>query len=87
MTDAVATPLDGLLESLSQCLDAESARRIVEFHVDSKVQASIDELAEKANEGLLSEEERSRYEAAINAADFVALLRLKARKRLGLNPA
>jgi hypothetical protein len=87
MADAIATPLDGLLESLSQCLDAESARRIVEFHIDSKIQASIDKLAEKANEGLLTEDERSRYEAAINAADFVALLRLKALKRLGPSPA
>jgi hypothetical protein len=60
MTDAIATPLDGLLESLSQCLDAESACRVAEFHVDSKVQASIDLLAEKANERLLTEEERSR---------------------------
>jgi hypothetical protein len=62
MTDAVATPLDGLIESLSECLDAGSARRVVEFHVDSKIQAGIDLLAEKANEGLWSAEERSPYE-------------------------
>lgn len=85
MTDAIESPIDGLLESLSECLDAESARRIAEFHVDAKVQASIDLLAEKANEGLLTEDERSQYEDAINVADFVALLRLKAVKRLELN--
>ncbi len=62
-----------------------TARRVAEFHVDSKVQANIDQLAEKANEGLLTEEGRSQYEGAISAADFVALLRLKALKRLGLD--
>jgi len=57
-------------------------RRIAEFRVDPEVQASIDLLAEKANEGQLSEDERSQYEAAINAADFVSTLRLKVLKRL-----
>jgi hypothetical protein len=46
----VATTLDGLLEPLSRCLDAESARRILEFRVDPAVQARLDVLGEKANE-------------------------------------
>jgi hypothetical protein len=72
---------------LSRCLDAESVRRIAEFRVDLEVQASIDLLAEKANEGQLSEDERSEYEAAINAVDFVSILYLKALRRLELNAA
>jgi hypothetical protein len=43
--------LDGLLEPLSRCLDAESARRVVEVQIDQPVQAHIDALAERANEG------------------------------------
>jgi len=34
---AIDTALDGLLDPLSRCLDAESARRVTEFRVDPAV--------------------------------------------------
>jgi len=74
--------LDSLLEPLSLCLDAESARRLVEFRIDPEVETRIETLGERANEGILSAEERSEYEALINAADFIAILRLKAQRHL-----
>ena len=67
---------------MSRCLDTESARRIVDFQVDPPVQERIDSLVELANEGTLSDTERSEYEALINAADFIAILKLKARLNL-----
>jgi hypothetical protein len=81
----VATTLDGLLEPLSRCLDAESARRILEFRVDPAVQTRLDILGEKANEGTLTEEECAEYEAAINAADLISILKLKAGRQLKSN--
>ena len=80
-----ATALDGLLDPLSRCLDAESAQRVAEFRVDPAVQARIGALAERANDGVLSEEERAEYEAFINAADFISILKLKARRQLASN--
>jgi len=77
-----ATGLDGLLDPLSRCLDAESARRLVEFRVDLPVQERIDTLAERANDGKLSSDEQTEYEALINAADFISILKLKARRHL-----
>jgi hypothetical protein len=77
--------LDAILETLSCCLDAESARRIVDFQVGPPVQERIDSLAELANEGALSDIERSEYEALINAADFISILKLKARLNLDSN--
>jgi hypothetical protein len=77
--------LDRMLDPLSRCLDAESARRVVEFRIDPTVQARVDVLAERANEGLLTPEERAEYEAYINADDFIAILKLKARRYLGEN--
>lgn len=74
--------LDGLLDPLSRCLDAESARRLVEFQIDASVQERIDNLADRANEGVLTDSERSEYEALINAADFISILKLKAREHL-----
>ena len=83
---AVATGLDSLLDPLSRCLDAESARRLVDFRVDPPVQERIDTLAELANEGTLNPDERSEYEALINAADFISVLKLKARRHLDQIP-
>jgi hypothetical protein len=74
--------LDDLLEPLSLCLDAESARRLIDFRIDRPVQARIEMLGQRANEGNLNSSERSEYEALINAADFIAILKLKARRRL-----
>jgi hypothetical protein len=74
--------LDDLLEPLSLCLDAESARRLIAFRIGRPVQARIDTLGQRANEGSLDPSERSEYEALINAADFIAILKLKARRHL-----
>ena len=79
---SVASMLDGLLEPLGRCLDAESARRVVEFRVSPPVQERIDALAERANEGILTADEAAEYEALINAADFISILKLKARQNL-----
>ena len=64
-------------------MDAESARSILEFRIDPAVQARLDLLGEKANEGTLTGDERAEYEAAINAADDISILKLKARRLLG----
>ena len=82
---APTTLLDGLLDPLSRCLDAESARRLAEFHIDPAIQARIDALAERANNGDLSEEERAEYEAFINTTDLISILKLKARRQLDSN--
>jgi len=79
---STSSGLDGLLEPLSRCLDHESARRVMELQVDAPVQERMDELAARANDGTLSEGERSEYEALINAADFISILKLKARLHL-----
>jgi uncharacterized protein YnzC (UPF0291/DUF896 family) len=79
---SAATGLDGLLEPLSLCLNAESARRLVAFRIDPQVLVRIEVLGERANEGQLTADERSEYEALINAADFISILRLKAQRHL-----
>ncbi len=80
------TVLDSLLDPFSRCLDAESALRVTEFRVDQGVQARIDTLAERANDGVLSEDERTEYESLVNAADLISVLKLKAGRRLKAAP-
>jgi len=41
-------------------------------------------LAEKANEGELTPEERAEYEGFVGASEFLGLTQLRARARLGL---
>jgi uncharacterized protein YnzC (UPF0291/DUF896 family) len=71
---------------LSRCLDAESARRLVDLRIDPPVQERMNSLAERANEGSLTAEERGEYEALINAADFISILKLKAGRLLNQIP-
>jgi hypothetical protein len=79
---SAATSLDEFLEPLTRCLDAESARRVAALGVPPSVQERVNTLAELANEGLLSDDERAEYEALINAEDFVAILKLKVQGQL-----
>jgi hypothetical protein len=86
MSDAMSPQvLDALLDPLSQCLDLASARRVAAFEVDPAVQARVQSLAERANNGELDEEERAEYEAFINVADLISILKLKAQKQLESN--
>lgn len=80
MNDAI---LDSLLDPLSQCLDVESARRIADFPADPRIEDRIHELAELSGSGALTEAERAEYEALVNAADFISILKIKARRSLG----
>jgi hypothetical protein len=77
-----ATGLDGLLEPLSRCFDEESARHLVDFRVDPPVQERIDRLAEQGYEGTFNSDDWAEYEALINAADIISILKLKARRIL-----
>ena len=79
--------LDGLLDPFSRCLDDESARCVADFQIDPSVQAKVDALAERANDGMLTPEERSEYEAFINTAHVITILKLKARRHLASNGA
>ena len=77
--------LNDLLDPLSRCLDAESARRVAEFRVGPAVEEKIRVLAERANKGLLNEDEQADYEAIINTADIISILKLKAQRQLKPN--
>jgi hypothetical protein len=77
--------LDQMLDPLSRCLDTESAKRVAELSIDPVVQARVDVLAERANEGLLTAEERAEYEAYINVDDFISILKMKSIRYLESN--
>jgi hypothetical protein len=76
--------LEALAETVAACLDAPSLRAIATMELDSKTRKRLDELAEKANEGQLSADERVEYQSFIGVSEFLGLAQLRARARLGL---
>lgn len=58
-----------------------SESNVAESQIAARARKRIDALAERANEGRLTGEERAEYEAAINAADTISILKLKAQRR------
>src|SRR5439155_24385665 len=56
-----APVLDRLVGPLGECLTPESARRLLALKADRKLQARVDYLAGRCNEGLLTPEERAEY--------------------------
>ena len=83
-----ATPspplLETLAESVAACLDTPSLEAIAHLELDSRTQQRLDELADKANEGQLTREERAEYQSFIEVSEFLGLAQLRARSRLGL---
>ena len=65
----------------------EAARRLVALRADADAQAKMDNLAELANEGRLTPDQRAEYESLITAANVIAVLQAKARMVLSDIPA
>jgi hypothetical protein len=74
--------LDRLVSSLGECLTPESARRLLALKADPDLQARVDLLAGRSNQGLLTPEERAEYGNYVTFGRFVAILKSKARQLL-----
>ena len=69
-------------DPILQFFTVDQAREIVEYRGDSGLQQRVEELAERANEGMLTPDEQAEYEGYVRANKFVAILQAKARKLL-----
>jgi hypothetical protein len=78
----VAVHLDRLLEPLAGCFSPEVAAKVADLRADDAMQSRIDYLADRANEGLLTAEEREEYAGYLHAIDVIAVLQAKARSLL-----
>jgi len=74
--------LDRFLDPVGSYLTPEVARRLVRFRADARTQKRLDQLAEKSEDGKLTEAEREEYDTFISAIDFVTVLQSKARSIL-----
>ena len=82
------TVLEEVLEPVAKCFTLDVARQIAALRASPALQARLDDLALKANEGELTADERAKYEEYVEAIDLIAILQAKARKILanGLVP-
>jgi hypothetical protein len=78
--------LDRMLEPVARCLTPAVAEQIAGLHADPAVQARIDELAAKSNDGALTDDEQREYAAYVEAIDLIGILQTKARARLAGPP-
>jgi hypothetical protein len=81
-TESTVSALDRLLEPLSRSLGFEAAQQILALRVDPVVQARIDDLADRCNEGALTAPERTEYEGYVEGISLINILKVKARRVL-----
>jgi hypothetical protein len=78
--------LDRFLEPVTEALTPELAHHLIELRADAALQAEIDTLRLKANEGSLSPEEEAAYKDFVEAVDVLSIIQSKARRFLMKHP-
>jgi hypothetical protein len=68
-----------MVEPIGRVLTPESAAEILNVRADDETQRRIDELADKCNDGTLTEEESSEYQEFIAMFKFLTVLQARAR--------
>jgi hypothetical protein len=79
--------LDRILDPVTDAFTPEFARRIVSLRANDELQAEIDKLRQKANEGTLSSDEEESYKDFVEAVDLISIIQSKARRFLSRLPA
>lgn len=78
----MAPVLGRLIAPLGDCLTPESARRLLKLKADRKLQAIVDDLAQRHSRGELTPEELAEYGSYVQFDTFIAILKSKARQLL-----
>jgi hypothetical protein len=74
--------LAAITRLMDSMLTVDLAERVVNLRADEALQARLDELAGKCNEGILTPEEREEYETYVEAVGYISILQAKARNLL-----
>lgn len=71
-----------MIDPITRVFTPASAREILEVRADEETQRRIDELADKCNEGTLTDDERDEYQRFVSWFNLMTLLQAKARTYL-----
>lgn len=84
---ATTSYLDRLLEPLTDVLTPEVASALLALRADAELQAHVDKLRRKANEGTLTAAEDAEYKDFVEAVDVISIIQAKARRFLAKQSA
>lgn len=73
---------DRVTDPVFRLLTRDQVAQIASYHGDESLQQRIEMLAQKANEGELTDAELAEYEGYTHANKFVAILKMKAKRAL-----
>lgn len=79
--------LDRFLEPVAEAFTPEFARHLVELRADGELNAEVEILRQKANDGTLTPDEEASYEDFVEAVDVISIIQSKARRFLANHPA
>ena len=79
--------LDRFLEPVTEAFTPELARRLVDLRADAELQAEVEVLRQKANEGKLNSDEEAAYKDFVEAVDVISIIQSKARRFLARHQA
>ncbi len=74
--------LDRMLEPVTDAMSREFAQKLIDLRVDKELQARVEELRRKANDGSISADEDAEYKDFVEAVDVISVLQAKARQVL-----
>ena len=77
-----STIISDMLDPFTQALTPELTRQLADLKASPEVQARVSVLAEKCNEGELTELEQAEYEAFVRGGNLINIIKAKARKAL-----
>jgi hypothetical protein len=79
--------LDRFLDSVAEALTPELASRLANLRADEEMQAEIELMRRKANEGTLTPDEEVAYKDFVEAVDVISIIQSKARRFLARHPS
>lgn len=71
-----------IIEPFAACLTRDAAQKIADVRADAATQSQFDELADKANRGVLSEAEKNEYQQLLALFHVISLLQIRAKRIL-----
>jgi hypothetical protein len=78
--------MDEMLQPLSAAMTPETAKVLSRLQATPSMQARVDELAARCNEGELTIDERAEYEMYVRIGNLFALIKAKAKSLLAETP-
>jgi hypothetical protein len=82
MSMPVPDMFDRICDPVIRALNVEAMRALVGLRADAEVQARVEYLADRCNEGTLTDDERSEYESMVSLSTLIAMLQARARAAL-----